>query len=254
LVDPQPYERGLTNPERIRVFRRLLKQGVLAGMAGGAALAVVLRLIGEGPIGRAVALEGGGHDEMFSRGTQQLGGMVAAVIYGAALGAVFTIAYAAVRHRLGATDDWRAAVALAAAGFAGIFLLPFLKYPANPPAVGDPDTIVRRQALYVSLIALSLALGLVGVALAGRLRRAGWPEQRRVAVLAVTGALAVGIALAALPAAPDPVTVPATLIWRFRLSSLGGNAVLWAVLSVGFGLLAAEASRQAQRPALARSS
>jgi len=94
-----------------RVFRRLLKQGVLAGMAGGAALAVVLRLIGEGPIGRAVALEGSGGDEMFSRGTQQLGGMVAAVIYGAALGAVFTVAYAAVRHRLRATDDWRAAVA-----------------------------------------------------------------------------------------------------------------------------------------------
>ena len=138
------------------MFRRLLKQGVLAGMAGGAALALVLRLIGEGPIGRAVALEGAGGDEMFGRGTQQLGGMVAAVLYGAALGAVFTVAYAAVRHRLRTTDDWRAAVALAAAGFAGVFLLPFLKYPANPPAVGDPDTIGRRTALYLLAVAWSL--------------------------------------------------------------------------------------------------
>ena len=34
------------------MIRRLLKQGVLAGMAAGGALALVLRLIGEGPIGR----------------------------------------------------------------------------------------------------------------------------------------------------------------------------------------------------------
>src|SRR5688500_17984159 len=101
------------------MFRRLMKQGVLAGMAGGAALALVLRLIGEGPIGRAIALEGAGGDEMFSRGTQQVGGMVAAVLYGAALGAVFTVVYAGVRHRLRAADDWRAAVAVAAAGFSG---------------------------------------------------------------------------------------------------------------------------------------
>ena len=82
------------------MFRRLLKQGFLAGMAGGGALALVLRLIGEGPIGRAVVLEGAGGDEMFGRGAQQLGGMAAAVLYGAALGAMFTVAYAAVRHRL----------------------------------------------------------------------------------------------------------------------------------------------------------
>jgi len=84
-------------------------------MAGGAALALVLRLIGEGPLGRAVAREGTGGDEMFGRGIQQLGGMAAAVLYGAALGAVFGIAYAMVRHRLRTTDDWQAAVALATA-------------------------------------------------------------------------------------------------------------------------------------------
>ncbi len=138
------------------MFRRLLKEGVLAGVAGGAALALVLRLIGEGPIGRAVALEGPGGDEMFSRGVQQAGGMVAAVLYGAALGAVFTLAYALVRHRLRTPDDWRASVALAAAGFTAVFVLPFLKYPANPPAVGDPDTIGRRTALYLLAVAWSL--------------------------------------------------------------------------------------------------
>jgi predicted cobalt transporter CbtA len=217
------------------VFRRLLKEGVLAGVAGGAALALVLRLIGGGPIGRAVALEGGGHDELFSRGTQQLGGMVAAVLYGAALGAVFTLAYALVRHRLRTADDWRASVALAVAGFAAVFLLPFLKYPANPPAVGDPDTIGRRTALYLVAVAWSL------VATWG-----GWRAWRTLVAkgvaVAAPATLAIWVALAtvglvALPANTDPVNAPATLIWQFRLATVAGAAAFWSVVGMVFGWL-----------------
>jgi predicted cobalt transporter CbtA len=217
------------------VFRRLLKEGVLAGVAGGAALALVLRLIGGGPIGRAVALEGGGHDELFSRGTQQLGGMVAAVLYGAALGAVFTLAYALVRHRLRTADDWRASVALAVAGFAAVFLLPFLKYPANPPAVGDPDTIGRRTALYLVAVAWSL------VATWG-----GWRAWRTLVAkgvaVAAPATLAIWVALAtvglvALPANTDPVNAAATLIWQFRLATVAGAAAFWSVVGMVFGWL-----------------
>lgn len=217
------------------MFRRLLKEGVLAGMAGGAALALVLRLIGEGPIGRAVALEGGGGDEMFSRGTQQLGGMVAAVLYGAALGAVFTVAYAAIRHRLRTNDDWRAAVALAAAGFAGVFLLPFLKYPANPPGVGDHDTVGRRTALYLLAVAWSL------IATWGGWRAWRALVARRLPVhSAVPAALMVWVALAAvglvaLPTNPDPVNAPATVVWQFRLATVAGAATFWSVVGLMFG-------------------
>lgn len=225
------------------MFRRLLKQGVLAGMAGGAALAVVLRLIGEGPIGRAVALEGGGGDEMFSRATQQVGGMLAAVLYGAALGAVFTVAYAAVRHKLRATDDWRAAVALAAAGFAGVFLLPFLKYPANPPAVGDPDTIGRRTTLYLIAVAWSLVATWGG----WRAWRAGvargLPVHRAVpAAMAIWVGLAV-VGLVALPSNTDPVDLPATLVWQFRLATVAGAATYWSVMGLVFGGLRVRAGR-----------
>jgi predicted cobalt transporter CbtA len=217
------------------MFRRLLKEGVLAGVAGGAALALVLRLIGEGPIGRAVALEGGGRDELFSRGTQQLGGMVAAVLYGAAVGAVFTLAYALVRHRLRTTDDWRASVALAVTGFSAVFLLPFLKYPANPPAVGDPDTIGRRTALYLVAVAWSL------VATWG-----GWRAWRTLVAkgvaVAAPATLAIWVALAtvglvALPAKTDPVNAPATLIWQFRLATVAGAAAFWSVVGMVFGWL-----------------
>jgi predicted cobalt transporter CbtA len=217
------------------VFPRLLKQGVLAGVAGGSALAIVLRLVGEGPIGRAVALEGGGHDELFSRGAQQVGGMLAAVLYGAALGAVFTLAYALVRHRLQTADDWRASVALAAAGFAGFFLIPFLKYPANPPAVGDPDTIGRRTALYLVAVAWSLVA-----------TWAGWRAWRSLAskgaTVAAPATMAVWVALATvglvvLPADTEPVEAPATLIWQFRLATVAGAAAFWSVMGMVFGWL-----------------
>jgi predicted cobalt transporter CbtA len=161
--------------------------------------------------------------------------MVAAVLYGAALGAVFTLAYALVRHRLRTADDWRASVALAVAGFAAVFLLPFLKYPANPPAVGDPDTIGRRTALYLVAVAWSL------VATWG-----GWRAWRTLVAkgvaVAAPATLAIWVALAtvglvALPANTDPVNAAATLIWQFRLATVAGAAAFWSVVGMVFGWL-----------------
>lgn len=233
------------------MFRRLLKEGVLAGVAGGAALALVLRLIGEGPIGRAVALEGGGGpDELFGRGAQQAGGMLAAVLYGAALGAVFTLAYALVRHRLRTTDDWRASVTLAAAGFAGVFLLPFLKYPANPPAVGDPDTIGRRTALYLLAVAWSLVATWGGWRAWRAFVAKGMPVHTAApATLAMWVALAT-IGLVVLPANTDPVGAPATLVWQFRLATVAGAATFWSVLGMVFGWLRARESEKVDVPSV----
>ncbi|MDQ1445068.1 MAG: hypothetical protein QOI20_1532, partial [Acidimicrobiaceae bacterium] len=76
---------------------RLLKLGALAGLVGGVVLALFLRLVGEGPIGDAVRLEasrraaGTAHDEMFSRATQQVGGMIGAAVYGVCAGAVLAV-------------------------------------------------------------------------------------------------------------------------------------------------------------------
>ncbi|MDQ2827251.1 MAG: CbtA family protein [Actinomycetota bacterium] len=206
-------------------------------MAAGAALAVVMRLIGEGPIGRAVALEGSTGKEMFSRGTQQLGGMIAAVVYGAALGAMFTIAFAALRHRMRASDDWRAAVALAAAGFATVFLLPFLKYPANPPSVGDPDTITRRTALYLVAVAWSLVATWGGWRAWRALVARGWATHKAVPATLLTWVTLAAVGLVVLPANTDPVNAPATLIWQFRLATLAGAATFWSVVGLMFGWL-----------------
>jgi len=219
------------------LFRQVLRQGVLAGLAGGAGLAAVLRLVGEGPLGRAVALEGAGGGDMFSRGAQQLGGMAAALLYGAALGAVFSIAYAVVRHRLRATDDWRASVAVAAAGFVGIFLLPFLKYPANPPTVGDPDTIGRRTALYLMAVAWSLVATWAGWRAWRALVARGLPAHQAAPTTVVVWVVLAVVGLVALPSSPDPVNAPASLIWQFRLASAAGAATFWSVVGMLFGWL-----------------
>jgi hypothetical protein len=39
---------------------------------------------------------------------------------------------------------------------------------------------------------------------------------------------------AALPANPDPVEMPAELVWTFRLISFGGLILFWASLAVVF--------------------
>ena len=219
-------------------MKRLLKAGAIGGAAAGLALALFLRLVGEGVIGDAVALErsrSGVHHEMFSRGTQQLGGMIGAVVYGVCMGLIVAVVFAAVRHRLGGRDDWRRSLTVAATGFVAISLVPFLKYPANPPAVGDPSTIGRRTALYL----LMLGLSIVAVWAAWRMwtwtAERGWDERARLPASLAAFAAVVGVGYALLPGSPDPVTAPATLIWHFRVASLGGAAVYWTVLGLAMG-------------------
>src|SRR5205085_4246040 len=96
------------------------------------------------------------HEEMFSRATQQVGGMAGVAVFGVCMGAILAVAFAAVRHRLAAPTDWRRAVTVAAVAWATLSLAPALKYPANPPAVGDPATIGRRTTLYAVMVAWSI--------------------------------------------------------------------------------------------------
>lgn len=236
-------------------LRSVLVAAVIVGMLAGLASALLLTATGEPLIRDAIAIEEGrdaaaatrsdhpAEPELVSRSTQSGVGLFAALaLAGAAFGVLFSLAFWGLRS--GRPDPFRRALLAGAMLFGALTLAPWLKYPPNPPAVGDPDTIDRRQALYVSLVALALALCLAGAGLATRLRREGWPEHRRLVAVGLAVVVPFAVALAVLPPAPDAVEVPATLIWRFRLASLGGNLVLWSVLSVGVGLLAAEATRR----------
>lgn len=220
----------------------ILKRGVIAGLAGGTCLAAFLFVVAEPTIDAAVRFEADHHSgpaapEMFSRGTQHLGGMLGGALYGVAIGTLFAMVFAAQRHRLRGTGDWGRALRLGGAAFATVYLVPFLKYPPNPPGVGDPATITRRTVLYLLMIAWSCVATTTAWRLQRGLEAQGWSGPRRTLTVAAAYGSVLLAALILLPPNRDPVPDPATLVWHFRVLSLASQAVLWTVITAVFGIL-----------------
>ncbi|GAB2964934.1 CbtA family protein [Saccharothrix stipae] len=237
-------------------YQGLLLRGVGAGAVSGLLAGLVGVLVVEAPIRAALAVErarpaapGSDHEhgELFSRGTQVVGGVLAAVVVGVAVGALFATAYAVSRRWFATKAPFVRAVALSAAAFGAAALLPAVKYPANPPGVGDPHTVEYRTVLYLGLIAAGLLVAFGAGYLASRLGHLSGP----VRWTAVAGAVvaAVVVLLVAFPATPDvvPADVPAGVLWDFRVASLAETATLWLGLGVVFGLLVDPATRRAEQ-------
>lgn len=181
-------------------------------------------------------------DWVVSRGEQRGGLLLATTLYGIAAGGLFAIVFALLRGRGSQRTDWELSTRLAGAIFVAIVLVPFLKYPPNPPAVGDPETIGDRTAYYLVLLAGSALAMLAAARVMWSIRPGAAPWARPLAgagtFIVVAGALAL-----ALPGIQEvPKDFPAPLIWEFRLSSLGTQAVLWAALGVGFGIATVRAA------------
>lgn len=234
------------------LVRRGLVVGVLAGLLAG----LFAFVFGEPRVQDAIEIEetASAHaglalplpiaDWAVSRPEQRGGLFLATALYGIAAGGLFAIAFAALRGRGGQRDDWQLSTRLAGAIFVAIVVVPFIKYPANPPAVGDPDTIGDRTAYYLILLAGSLLAMLAAARVAWSVRPDAPPWRRPLLGAGTFIAVASGLALA-LPGVQEiPADFPAWLIWEFRLSSLGTQAVLWAALGVGFGIASHRAARQ----------
>lgn len=226
---------------------QLLRRGAVAGVAGGLAAALVVWLVVEPVIRRALVIEeargdhGGGHsheDAIVSRTGQVIGGGITVIIVGFLFGVIFTVVFARLRDRLPATTDLGRSLVLAAIGFVVFSLLPAIRIPSNPPAVGDPSTVNERTLIYF----LTILVGILGIGAV--LAADGWLRSRvtdpvRVAVDAAVGAAWVIAMLLLIPGTPDkvPGDVPAALLWDFRLASLAQLAVMWLVVGVVFGVL-----------------
>jgi predicted cobalt transporter CbtA len=136
---------------------------------------------------------------------------------------------------------------LASAIFVGAALIPFLKYPANPPTVGDPSTIGVRTAAYFAIVGLSLLAILTAWYASRLLRERGVSAPVRQMAVGLGLVVVVAGLFVGLPAATDPGEFPAGLLWSFRLSSLGTQLVLWTGLGAVFGLLCERANRRELR-------
>lgn len=235
-------------------YRAVVSRALAAGAIAGVLFAGYLYVVVEPSIDEAIALEEQlaaephdhesgaadphGEEAMFSRSEQVGGGMAAGVIYAVVLAAVFGTVFAAIRHRLPGGSDLARSVWLATVSFGAVALVPALKYPPNPPAVGDPDTVGERTVQYLALLATGIFLVWLLTRLSGVLR-ARLDDPTRIVAVAVATVAAFGLALVAFPADPDAIdsAVPAGLVWDFRIRSIGGLAVLWASVGLNFGWL-----------------
>lgn len=253
----------------------LLLRGMLVGVLAGLLAFGFARIFGEPQVDRAIALEGTlGHShehgdhaeaataggeaeepELVSRETQAgLGLLTGAVVYSAVIGGLFALVFAFTYGRVGRLDARATAALLALAAFIALVVVPGLKYPANPPAVGNPDTIGERTTLFFIMLAISIAALVLAVNLALGLarRHGGWTAGLIAATVYVA---IIAIAQVALPAVNEvPEGFPADLLWQFRIASLGMHAVLWTTIGLTFGVLAERsfARRTGGRFALSR--
>jgi predicted cobalt transporter CbtA len=241
---------------------KLLARGMLAGLVAALLSFGFLKVAGEPSVERAIAFEKAMDEakakakadeagakslpapaekepELVSRPVQAgIGLLTGVAVFGTALGGLFAIAFALAYRRIGDFTPRVTSALLALLGFVSVYLTPILKYPANPPSVGLPDTIGMRTSLYFSMLLISLgamiAAGLLRSLLDKRL--GGWN-----AALVAAGAysvVVVGVALALPDVNEVPEGFPADLLWNFRIASLGAQAILWATLGLLFGAFA----------------
>ncbi|MCV7225155.1 CbtA family protein [Mycolicibacterium komossense] len=199
---------------------RVIGRGALAGLIAGILGFVFARIFAEPVINKAIDYESGRDDvlnalntaagrptapdgpEIFSRTIQSGVGIATGILaFSIGMGALVAVAYVVLHGRF--TIRPRVlAWAAAGFGFLGVYLLPFVKYPANPPAIGHDFTIETRGALYLTMVATSLILLGLAVLVARRLStRLGWG---RSLTITTAGFLVLyGIALSALPSLGD---------------------------------------------------
>jgi hypothetical protein len=260
------------------VTARIIGRGVLAGAAGGLLAFGFGRLFAEPEISAAIDYESGreaaqaaldraagipaeaAEPELFSRAVQaDVGIGVGMIAYGAALGALFAVGYALCVGRFGPVRARALALAVAGAGFAAFSLVPFLKYPANPPAIGRPDTIQARSALYLLMVACTI-LFVVLAAWLGRRLTARFDTWTAVLLAGAAFVAATAVVMLVLPPlghlggghaateTPTPLRAPsgrivypgfpADVLFRFRLYSVGAQLILWATIGLVFAPLA----------------
>jgi hypothetical protein len=220
----------------------------------------LLKAVGEPAVARAIAFESAmdeakaksKHDAAAARGENPapaepepelvsrpiqggIGLFTGVTVYNVAFGGLFALAFAICYGRIGDWSPRVTAAALALSGFLALYAVPIIKYPANPPAIGNPDTIGIRTAIYFGMMLLSLASMIAAWNVRNRLVDQFGAWNATLVGAAVYVVAAVIFALAMPPLNEVPEGFPAVVLWQFRMASLGAQAVTWAVIGLGFG-------------------
>ncbi|CAG6396963.1 CbtA family protein [Streptomyces cocklensis] len=263
--------------------KKLILRGILAGAAAGLLAFLFARIFAEPQISKAIDYESGrdaaqaaldkaaglpaaaADPDLFSRTVQADVGIGAGmIVFGMAMGALFAVAYAVCLGRVGALRARSLALLVAGGGFLGMYLVPFLKYPANPPAIGHEDTIRARSGLYLLMVVLSVAF-LVAAAWLGRRLQPRVGNWNATLLAAGAFVVAIGAVMLVLPSVghlaynkehfgnhatetPLPLTdghgrivypgFPADVLFSFRCYSVAAQLLLWSAIGLVFAPLA----------------
>jgi predicted cobalt transporter CbtA len=247
------------------VVRGLLIRGMLVGLLAGLLVFGFGKVFGEPQVDRAIGFENaldeakakaeessGIHamkePELVSREVQSGFGLFTGVmVYCAAFGGLFALVFAVADRRAVDLGPRAVSALLAASGFVAVYVVPNLKYPASPPAVGDPDTIRQRTALYFVMLACSVAAMVAAALLRRRLadRLDGWTS---ALIAAGCYLIAVAVLAVALPGVNEvPDAFPAEVLWQFRVASFGMQLLMWGTIGLAFGALTERAVRSGHR-------
>ena len=152
-----------------------------------------------------------------------------------AFGGLFALAFAICYRRIGDWSPRVTAAALALSGFLALYAVPIIKYPANPPSIGNPDTIGIRTAIYFGMTLLSLASMIAAWNVRNRLvdQLGAWNATLVGAAVYVVAVVVFALAMPQLNEVPEGF--PAVALWQFRMASLGAQALMWTVIGLGFG-------------------
>jgi predicted cobalt transporter CbtA len=278
---------------------RIVLRGAISGFVAGVLGFVLARIFAEPLVQKAIdyedqrdraitalakaagtAVDRNGPGD-FSRTVQSTWGLATGIItFSTAMGALVAVAYLVLHGRFNVRPR-TLALFIAGFGFMGVYLLPFCKYPANPPSIGHTSTIDTRTQLYLTTVGGALLLLGLGVWLGRRLTsRFSVFNATLIAAVAVIAAYSILVGL--LPSlghlaankrladtlgygrsateTPLPIVnkqgqlvlpgFSADLLWKFRFWSVVTQLLVWTSLALIFSTLVERFFRPtARRPA-----
>ncbi|HVT64210.1 MAG TPA: CbtA family protein [Mycobacteriales bacterium] len=265
---------------------RVIWRGGLSGIVAGLLAFVFAKVLTEPLINKSIDYESGRDDainalrkaaglavdpegpDIVSRHVQSTWGIMTGLVgFGLAMGLIVAVVYLVLHGRF-SIQMRTLALTICGFGFLGIFLMPFLKYPANPPAIGHEFTIHQRGQLYLVMVGSSLILLVLGTYAGHRLAaKFGVFYGSLIAAAGVLVVFAVLIGL--LPSlgnlhanvahahdigygrssteTPLPITdaqgnivypgFPADVLWKFRWYSVINQLLIWTTIGLCFSAL-----------------
>jgi phosphate/sulfate permease len=243
----------------------LVVRGIIVGIVAGLLAFGFAKVFGEPWVDLAIGYEDAhaepaaagepAEPELVSRGVQSTFGlMTGLVVMGAGLGGLFAVMFAFANGRMGSLGTQQTSALLALLIWISFYFVPFLKYPANPPASSDDTTINFRSATYLVMVAISLASMIGAWVLGQRLVKdyGTWYASLMAAAAYIVVVIAFYIILPNVNETPEDF--PAVVLYDFRMASLGIQVILWASIGLIFGYVVEVTMMSGQKAAAMRRS